>query len=215
VIDAKRILGPDATNYASPAWIFQFRGRTVGAIVMAGFGAYSMYWWTRATIPGGRIPALAAIALIFAILFVWSIKQLSILRRATKPSMDDLAKARRKQSMRFYLVRFCAILTIEVAAIIFAGPILGHFHREGLFPQWVDSVVGVHFFPLARLFKLPLYYVTGLAILLAAGGSLLISAGSFRDAITAGGTGLSLWISSFIILGENPACLPANARMRA
>ena len=43
------ILGPMGQD----AWL-RFRGRTVGAIVLAGFGAYSMYWWTLAAIPNRK-----------------------------------------------------------------------------------------------------------------------------------------------------------------
>jgi hypothetical protein len=205
-----RILSPDAGICVSPAWLFQFRGRTVGAIVLAGFGAYSMYWWTVAAIPNRRLPWFAAIGVITAVLAGWAVAQLSILRRGPKAPLDELARSRRKQFKRFYLLRFSIVVTTEAAAIILAGPILGHFHREDLFPQWVDGVVGFHLFPLAKLFKLPLYYATGVAILLAAFGSLLIPLGSLRGATTAGGTGLSLWITSFIILNKNLACLPAK-----
>jgi hypothetical protein len=50
---------------------------------------------------------------------------------------------------------------------------------------------------------MPLYYGTGAAISLAAFGSLLISPNPLRSAITAGGTGLALWITAVVILGEN------------
>jgi hypothetical protein len=177
-----RILSPDAGICVSPSWLFQFRGWTVGAIVLAGFGGYSMYWWTVVAIPSRRLPWFAAIGVITAVLAGWAVAQLSILRRGPKAPLDELARSRRKHFKRFYLLRFWIILTIEVAAISFAGPLLGHLHREDLFPQWVDGVVGFHFFPLAKLFKLPLYYATGVAILLAAFGALLIPPGSLRDA---------------------------------
>jgi hypothetical protein len=205
-----RILGPGAENCTSPDWLYRFRGRTVRAIVLAGFGAYSMYWWTVAAIPRGRLPWLAAIAVITAILVGWSVAQLTFLRRVPQAPLDEFARSRRKRFRRFYLLWFGLILTTEVAAIILAGPILGHFHWEGLFPQWVDGVVGFHFFPLAKLFRLPLYYATGVAILLAALGPLLISPGPLRDATTAGGTSLALWLTSFIILSRNLSCLPVN-----
>jgi hypothetical protein len=196
--EAGGILGPGGPD----AW-HRFRGRTVGAIVLAGFGAYSLYWWTLAAIPTGKRACFAAIAAITAIFLAWSIAQLATFGPVPKP---DFNKAYR----RFYAIRFGIILAIEVAAISFAGPLLGHIQRKDLIPQWIDAVVGFHFLPLARLFKLPLYYATALAILLFSLGSLLIPPGSLRDATNAGGTGLSLWISCFIILSKNPSSLPAK-----
>lgn len=143
--EAGGILGP----LGQDAWV-RFRGRTVGAIVLTGFGAYSMYWWTLAAIQTGRRGWFYAIAAITAIFLVWSIAQLVILRQARKSASD---KGRR----RFYAIRFGIILAIEVAAILLGGPILGHFQRKDLIPQWIDAVVGLHFFPLGKLFKLPLY----------------------------------------------------------
>ena len=196
--EAVGILGPGGPD----VW-HRFRGRTVGAIVLAGFGAYSMYWWTLAAIPTGRQAWFCAIAAIAAIFIVWSTTQLVLFRHVPKSNFS-------KQYRRFYAIRFGAILAIEVAAIILAGPVLGHFQRKDLVAQWIDVVVGLHFLPLGKLFKLPLYYATAAAILLSSLGSLLISPGSLRAATNAGGTALTLWITCFIILSKNPSFLPAK-----
>jgi hypothetical protein len=195
------ILGPGGPD----AWL-RFRGRAVGAIVCAGFGAYSMYWWTLAAIPGGRQLWFYAIATIAAVFLIWAISQLVIFRPALTfpPSLKpDLAKYR-----RFYAIRFNLILAIEVAAIFLGGPILGHFQRKDLIPQWVDLVVGIHFLPLGKLFKLPLYYATASAMVLSSLGSLFIPSGSLRLATNAGGAALALWATSLIILSRNPSYLP-------
>jgi putative flippase GtrA len=196
--EASGILGPGGPD----AW-HRFGGRTVGAIFLAGFGAYSMYWWTLAAIQTGRQGWFYAIAAITAIFLAWSIAQLAIFRHVSKPDFD-------KRYRRFYATRFGVILTIEVAAIFLGGPVLGHFQRKDLIPQWVDVVVGFHFLPLGKLFKLPLYYATASVILLSSLGSLLIPPSSLRFATNAGGTALALWTTSYIILGKNPSYLPAK-----
>jgi hypothetical protein len=114
--EASGILGPMGQD----AWI-RFRGRTVGAIVLAGFGAYSMYWWTLAAIQTERQAWFYAITAITAVFLVWSIAQLVIFRHAPKADFD---KVRR----RFYAIRFGIILAIEVAAVVLGGP----FSEEGL-----------------------------------------------------------------------------------
>jgi hypothetical protein len=113
-----------------------------------------------------------------------------------------------KRLVRFYRIGYGLIVAIEGAAISVGGPILGHFHRPDLYEQWVGAIVGLHFFPLGKLFKLPLYYGTGAAISLAAFGSLLIAASPLRSAITAGGTGMALWITAVVTLSKNLDQMP-------
>ena len=116
---------------------------------------------------------------------------------------------------RYYRIGYALIVATEGAAISVGGPILGHFHRPDLFGQWIGAVVGIHFFPLGKLFKLPLYYWTGAAISLAAFGSLLISSSPFSSSICAGGTGVALWIAALITLSKNLESVPAKAAAAA
>ena len=92
---------------------------------------------------------------------------------------------------------------------------MGHFHRPELFGQWIGAVVGIHFFPLGKLFKIPLYYWTGAAISLAAFGSLMISESSVSSALCAGGTGAALWITAAVILSKNLESLSAKTAVAA
>jgi len=203
--EAGGILGPKD----GPDLLVRMRGRAVGAIVCAGFGAYALYWWTQGAIRGERRPLLGAIALVTAILVVWAIANLAALRHAPKVVLD-------KRLVWFYRIGYGLIVAIEGAAISVGGPILGHFHRPDLYGQWVGAVVGLHFFPLGKLFKVPLYYATGAAISLAAFGSLLVSRSDLSSAIAAGGTGMSLWITAVVILSKNleslsPKTAPASS----
>jgi hypothetical protein len=195
--EAGGILGP----IGGPDLLVRMRGRAVGAIVCAGFGAYALYWWTQAAIQGERRLWFGAIAAAATILVVWAIANLAALRHSPRVTLD-------RRLIRFYRIGYALIVAIEGAAISVGGPILGHFHRPDLFGQWVGAVVGLHFFPLGKLFKIPLYYGTGAAISLAAFGSLLISASLLRSAICAGGTGLALWVTAVVILGKNLESLP-------
>ncbi len=185
------ILGPGGQDL-----LVRMRGRAVGAIVCAGFGAYALYWWTQAAIEGEQRPWFVAIAAATAILVVWAIANLVTLRHAPRVALD-------KRLTRFYRIGYGIIVATEGVAISVGGPILGHFHRPDLYGQWVGAVVGIHFFPLGKLFKLPLYYWTGAAISVAAFGSLLISSSPHSSAICAGGTGVALWITAAVILSKN------------
>jgi hypothetical protein len=199
--EAGGILGPGGSDL-----LIRMRGRAVGAIVCAGFGAYALYWWTQAAILGDRRLWFGGIAALTAILAVWAIANLVTLRHEPRVALD-------KRLVRFYRIGYAVIVSIEGAAISVGGPILGHFHRPDLFGQWIGAVVGIHFFPLAKLFKIPLYYGTGAAISLAAFGSLLASPSHLSSAISSGGTGMALWITAVVILCKNLESLPAKTAL--
>jgi hypothetical protein len=165
--EAGGILGPRD----GPDLLVRMRGRAVGAMVCAGFGAYALYWWVQDAIQGERIPWFGAIAVDHG-------------NSCCLVDCEPCRPAPRATSC-FGQERLVKVLQnrlradrrdVEGAAISVGGPILGHFHRPDLFGQWIGAVVGIHFFPLGKLFKMPLYYGTGAAISLAAFGSLLISA---------------------------------------
>jgi hypothetical protein len=196
--EASGILGP-----GGPDLLVRMRGRAVGAIVCAGFGAYALYWWTQTAIRGERRVWFWAIATVAAILVVWAIANLATLRHLPRVVLD-------KRLVRFYRIGYALIVAIEGAAISVGGPILGHFHRPDLYGQWVGAVVGLHFLPLGKLFKVPLYYGTGAAVSLAAFGSLLVSQSDLSSAIAAGGTGLALWITAVVTLSKNLESLSAK-----
>jgi hypothetical protein len=197
--EAGGILGPAG----GPDLLVRMRGRAVGAIVCAGFGAYALYWWTEAAIRGDRRLWFGAIALATAALVVWGIANLVALRHAPRVVLD-------KRLVRFYRIGYAIIVATEGAVISVGGPILGHFHRPDLFGQWIGAVVGIHFFPLGKLFKIPLYYWTGAAISLAAFGSLSISSSPLSSAFCAGGTGVALWITAVVILSKNLERMPGE-----
>ncbi len=197
--EASGILGPRGGSDL----LVRMRGRAVGAMVCAGFGAYALYWWVQDAIQVGQIPWFGAIAVVTAILVVWAIANLVALRHQPRIALD-------KSLIRFYRIGYALIVATEGAAISVGGPILSHFHRPGLFGQWIGAVVGIHFFPLGKLFKIPLYYWTGAAISLAAFGSLLISASAVSSALCAGGTGIALWMTAVVILSKNLESLPAK-----
>jgi len=197
--EASGILGPAG----GPDLLVRMRGRAVGAIVCAGFGAYALYWWTEDAIQSEQGVWIGAIAAVTAILVAWAIANLVALRHAPRVTLD-------KRLVRYYRIGYAVILATEGAAISVGGPILGHFHRPELFGQWIGAVVGIHFFPLGKLFKIPLYYGTGAAISLAAFGSMLISSSSLSSAVCAAGTGVALWITAVVILSKNLESLPAK-----
>jgi hypothetical protein len=84
-----------------------------------------------------------------------------------------------------------------VGAVIFAAQKLG---RLDLLPAWVGIVIGLHFFALARVFRLRRYHVVGAAIT----AWCVLAWIFFRgDALTVGvglGVGVILWSATSIFL---------------
>src|SRR5580704_10085458 len=117
------ILGP-----GGPDLLVRMRGRAVGAIVCAGFGAYALYWWTEDAIEADRRLWFGAIAVVTAVLIVRAIANLVTLSHEPKVVLD-------KRLVRFYRIGYALIVMIEGAAISVGGPILGHFHRPDLVGQ--------------------------------------------------------------------------------
>src|SRR5580658_5612918 len=103
--EAGGVLGP-----GGPDLLVRMRGRAVGAIVCAGFGAYALYWWTQAAIHGEQRPWFGAIAAATAILVVWAIANLLSLRHAPRVALD-------KRLVRLYRTGYGMIVAIEGTAI--------------------------------------------------------------------------------------------------
>lgn len=184
-------------------WAF-VRWRTVGAIVCIGFGTYSLYSFIATTI-WEKKEWFGGLGLITLVLVAWSITQLRAMRHRPR-------SAPRRRSVRSYNIWFPTIIATEVIGIVLGGPVLAHFHRSDLYPNWVDAIVGLHFLPLGKIFNLPIYYATGGAILSAAFGSMLVPGYPLRMGICSGGTGLALWLTGGLILLNNRSSLLHKAQ---
>ena len=148
-------------------------GRATGAMVMALFG---LLWALGCAAVPGRVPVpllFVSSAVITAVLVVAGLR----LRRASfageiRPSRRDAVPAHADRiRRRFRLVGVIQGLGVGIA--VFACVRLG---RPELIPAAVALVVGLHFFPLAPLFRVPLYHATGAALCLVAVVTPLVAA---------------------------------------
>ena len=65
----------------------------------------------------------------------------------------------------------------------------------------ITTIVGLHLFPLARLFRYPLHYLTGgLLVVWAAASAALVPMAEMQGT-TSLGTGVILWLSAAATLG--------------
>jgi hypothetical protein len=85
-------------------------------------------------------------------------------------------------------------------AIVLVSYTFARLHMEAYVLSAITAIVGVHLFPLARLFRRKLHFVTGFAMVLWASITVLFVPIEHMQNITAIGTGIILWTSAAISL---------------
>ncbi|HEX5505916.1 MAG TPA: hypothetical protein VFW96_25080 [Thermomicrobiales bacterium] len=169
------------------------RGAVTGLLVLAGFGtawalagAIALRGW------GAPAPALLAVAPGLALLG----RALALRRAAARAPRDGAEVAARRR-------RWFGLVTVVEFASIGAVVVVGRATRHAaLIAPLVALIVGLHFLPLAALFRVRAYYATGAALCLLAALALLLvpAAGTLggrpvdaRTAVVGWGAALVLW----------------------
>lgn len=75
-------------------------------------------------------------------------------------------QARSDAEAKRYGMTFGVVFGVEMVTIALGSTLLNRFHHPEFLLPFVSLVVGAHFFPLARLFAMGLYYVTGALLVL-------------------------------------------------
>jgi hypothetical protein len=165
-------------------------GRGFGALALTAFGAL---WLFNALQVGGAsrlwfaVLWFAAVALLLA--SIVSIRQ-------GRKALGQLPKRAPEVARTFWIV-----FGLEAAAIVVAVLVFQLWHWERYIVAAIAAIVGIHFLPLAKLFRAPVYYFTGM-VLVAWPAVLLVAmpASSQRDVTVALGVGCILWGTAAIVL---------------
>jgi hypothetical protein len=134
-------------------------GSSTGALFMTVFGAV---WGAAGSQALGGVAGkalLVSLAALAAALFFGAVK----LRRGALGLPGDDSKAARERRGRSSR-RFNLVFGLEGVAIALAVVLLGRSGMGAFVPAVVAIIVGVHFFPLAELFKVRAYHATGAAL---------------------------------------------------
>ena len=103
----------------------------------------------------------------------------------------------RKRTMRVVAMASAA----EGLLIFVAVNVLAYLHHTDLTIAVIAVIVGIHFWPLARGLKAPIYWTTGLVMVLVAIGCVLaITTQPLRDVAIAFGSAIILWLSACAIV---------------
>lgn len=185
------------------------RGRSMGVFACGAFGAL----WASSALSLGA-PTLDTVGYAVIALITGSLLWLAIgmLRRSRQmSSADDPAR----QAQRRTNFRFLAIFVVEIVLINIAAVVLDRQHAVQYLMPTIAIVVGLHFYPLAPLFRAPRYHVTATVMTVAGMAGVLALAAHepsatvnvIVDALCA----LTLWITGvFSWRSTMPSAQAAN-----
>lgn len=165
----------------------------LGGIFLSLFGAT---WLCGAgyEYAGPNVPLLAAIVLASLLMSAWAVATFRA-RRRSFTGTDDAASARRIRK-GFMLVNAVQWTSIGLAVLLLN--VTGHV--AWIMPA-VILVVGLHFFPLAKLLRYGAYNLTAVALVLVAVLTVLFGgSGNASIALTLLATGAILWLTALALL---------------
>jgi hypothetical protein len=170
------------------------RHRVKSALIGVIAGAVWMFWstafvGTAVIIWGPMVTVLTILVLI------WSISRIRYIRHRTVSSDDS-------QSSNLFGRVYWVIVVLE---FLLAGGIVFFLlttRRSELIPVAVAFIVGLHFLPLAKLFRMPTLYITGTTMVIIAVASLSISDANIRNLSICLGIGIILWLRTFMAIRQ-------------
>jgi hypothetical protein len=166
----------------------QLSGRAIGAMFFAGFGSGWMFLSLTAL---QKISAGSATAVGLVTLALLAASGYLASQAKRWPRMREDPKMGRVFRI-INLVQWTA-----VAAVAFG---FARFHIDAYVMSAITAIVGLHMFPLARLFKYTPHYVTGAVLVAWSAVSIFAAPIDHLQGVTALGTGTILWLSAAVSL---------------
>ena len=163
--------------------------------------------WGLAAARAFAVPVLAAFVLGLSLLFAGCAYCIANGHRSLQKRHSDPGQSRRSG--------FLIVTILEAAGVIGVVVAAQKTGRLDALPDWIGVVVGLHFFGLAKVFGVSIYYVTGVSIalwcvlawILFHGNPLIVSAGL--------GVGAILWATSSFNLFRVLRKAKSGTRFRA
>ena len=166
----------------------QLTGRAIGATFFAFFGAL----WVLLALYDKQHLKAATVSWVLMDMLVLLSTAFWVFRQARRfPKMpEDSARGR-----VFTIINAVQWIAISIVAFSFA-----RLHIDAYLLSAITAIVGLHFFPLARLFRYGLHYVTGSVLVAWAAAGIALFPVKQLQGDTALGTGIILWVSAFVTL---------------
>ena len=167
----------------------QLYGRAVGSMVLAGFGGI----WFGLSLYAKELLNAATVLYIAAGLLVLLAGSAKLMGSANRfPRLPENPAGSRA---------FHWINALQWIAIFVTVTILRRLHLDAYSISAIACIVGLHFFPLAKLFRNQLHYVTGSAMVAWAAATAGFAPLEQMQGDAAMGVGVILWASAAITLG--------------
>lgn len=166
----------------------QLSGRAIGSIFFVFFGAV---WLFLALIAKQQITlaTVSAVMLGIVLLLLIAFNLLRLSKRWPRVP-DDPAMGR-----AFGWINAIQWIAVAVVAFTFAK-----LHIDAYVISAITAIIGLHMFPLARLFHYPMHYVTGAVLIAWAAASAILAPVEQMQGTAALGTGIILWLSAIVTL---------------
>jgi hypothetical protein len=103
-------------------------------------------------------PAFGCMALFLWVWSIYTIRKGRLFRKQYPPVPASTRRAVRRS--------FLFVVLIEVLALVFAYILANRLHRPDLWSDWLSMVVGLHYLPLAKIFRAPILGIFGILITL-------------------------------------------------
>jgi hypothetical protein len=180
-------------------------GAANGVMFMTFFGAL---WSAIGIIGSNKLGAPWLLVLSGIVTLTLLIGAISLIGKAR--NMNHVTKPKEREMRNKVNRKFGMICGLEGLAILIASVLCNLFDRFEVFFPIMAIIVGVHFFPLARLFRENFYYGTGIVLSILGIISLFIPLNTtlgdvsliarstfigFGSALTLWVTGLRIWIT--------------------
>jgi hypothetical protein len=180
------------------AWETKSRAYAVTNLSIFGF-----LWFRLGIGPHLPGPARAITAVLAALL---SAALIATGWRRARDSAGVAALAHAEVRRHFHL-----ILSLQWIAIAVAVVALGATHHPHPIPAAVCAIVGLHFFPLARLFGTPAYHLTATALCVVAAATFVLAphTPALWTALPGIGAATVLYATCAVVLTRGPRHAPA------
>jgi hypothetical protein len=165
----------------------QLAGRATGAMFFFVFGAVWLEGWATKAEAGA--PAFAVIAVL-------ALALLAVAWRRYRRYAPALAREKGTPERRRAKRVFNIVNAVQWTAIFIFAQVLINLGKGAWIIPMAIAVIGLHFLPLAHVFKNPPHYVTGLAMVAFAGLYPLLASGGPTSPVGLLGAGLILWLSA-------------------
>lgn len=167
-------------------------GMTTGATIMLGFG---IAWLLIGVLvapssTGLRLSLLLAGIALGVSVAIMGLRASRLPRNTVPPTAEQIAAG------RAIGLRFGLIFGLETVAILLAVAVLNGIRRPDFIPCAIAGIVGLHFFPLAPLFKAPIYNVTGFLGCVIGLAGVVVPDAVLRQKVVSISFGLLLWATT-------------------